>query len=85
MCVFFWPHEKKGLPPHITAELSYCFSSLIVILPFFAVSTTLRALVIIPIPSLDSSAAEMVNSFDLVAVVFLCMFLMCWNLNIRPA
>jgi hypothetical protein len=42
-----------------------------VILPFFEVSTFLRALTLIPIPSLDNSAAEMVNSFDLVVVVFL--------------
>jgi hypothetical protein len=45
-----------------------------VILPFFAGSTTLRALTIIPIPSLDNSVAEMVNSFDLVVVVFFACF-----------
>ena len=44
-----------------------------VILPFFAEFTTLRALFITPIPNLDNSAEEIVNSlgFDFEVFVFI--------------
>jgi len=42
-----------------------------VILPFFAALTILRALFITPIPNLDSSAEEMVNSLDFDVFVFI--------------
>ena len=63
----------------------YAFSNLIVILPFLAVSTTLRALLIIPIPNLDNSADEMVSSLGFDFDVFVFM-LSDWRiLDIRRA
>jgi len=44
-----------------------------VILPFLAVFTTLRALFITPTPNLDSSAVEMVNSLGCVFDFFVFM------------
>ncbi len=56
----------------------YSLSSLMVILPFFAVFTTLRALFITPIPNLDNSEADIVTSlafglFDFF-ILLLCEF-----------
>ena len=62
----------RGVPLMVIGRY-YAFSSLIVILPFLAVSTTLRALLIIPIPNFDNSADEMVSSlgFDFDIFVFI--------------
>ena len=65
-----------GFEPQKHQRYDYSLSSRIVILPFFAVFTTLRALFITPIPNLESSAEESVSSrgfdfdfdFDLVFV-----------------
>ena len=58
-----------GFGPQKASVTGYSLSSRIVILPFFAVFTTLRALSITPMPNLESSAEESVSSrgfdFDL--------------------
>ncbi len=51
-----------GVTPNEMIDMVYCFSSLMVILPFFAVFTTFIALSITLIPNLDISAEEMVIS-----------------------
>lgn len=56
--------EKWGTRHHNDILVSYSLSSLMVILLFLAEFTTLRALSITPIPNLDSSAEEIVNSLD---------------------
>jgi len=57
--------DKNGVLPQLKWESgSYSLSSLMVILLFLAEFTTLRALSNTPIPNLDSSAEEIVNSLD---------------------
>ncbi len=63
--------DKNGDLPHRNEYRSYSLSNLMVILPFLAVFTTLRALFITPIPNLDSSAEEIVNSLGFEVFVFI--------------
>ena len=79
-------NKKGGVYPLTKRQTrNYCCSSLIVILPFLAELTILRALSITPAPNLDNSVVEMVISFDFVFDVFVFMIMLGWIFDIRPA
>lgn len=78
--------KKGGVYPLTKRQTrNYCCSSLIVILPFLAEFTILRALSITPAPNLDNSVVEMVISLDFVLDVFVFMIIVRWIFDIRPA